>query len=231
MIGGEENPSPLHLTSGYLQEFSRRLCTATTHSRSGWTARGRQCDRDRCDRSDSVCVLHTRRDRYADPRRESGRRRSLASKMPRSFLVKKHFNSSKKPNYSELDTHTGNKTKSNATVLLLRLRSLRGSNEEGWDCFSGFKEWVNSFLVLFFSFSYKEGVLRNMSMLPIMNPKSLLIHLNSSYLEWIWSFPVLYLLMVESKLSYRSFRKFHCFIVSGCIDSEAACCLEKTLQL
>ncbi|KAK2522231.1 Snai2 [Columba guinea] len=26
--------------------------------------------------------------------------------MPRSFLVKKHFNSSKKPNYSELDTHT-----------------------------------------------------------------------------------------------------------------------------
>lgn len=27
--------------------------------------------------------------------------------MPRSFLVKKHFNASKKPNYSELDTHTG----------------------------------------------------------------------------------------------------------------------------
>ncbi|KAL6038261.1 hypothetical protein STEG23_034934 [Scotinomys teguina] len=26
--------------------------------------------------------------------------------MPRSFLVKKHFNASKKPNYSELDTHT-----------------------------------------------------------------------------------------------------------------------------
>ncbi|CAI9559535.1 unnamed protein product [Staurois parvus] len=26
--------------------------------------------------------------------------------MPRSFLVKKHFNSSKKPNYGELDNHT-----------------------------------------------------------------------------------------------------------------------------
>lgn len=30
-----------------------------------------------------------------------------AARMPRSFLVKKHFNASKKPNYSELDTHTG----------------------------------------------------------------------------------------------------------------------------
>lgn len=30
-----------------------------------------------------------------------------AGTMPRSFLVKKHFNASKKPNYSELDTHTG----------------------------------------------------------------------------------------------------------------------------
>ena len=27
--------------------------------------------------------------------------------MPRSFLVKKHFNASKKPNYSELDTPPG----------------------------------------------------------------------------------------------------------------------------
>jgi len=51
--------------------------------------------------------------------------------MPRSFLVKKHFNASKKPNYSELDTHTGNEAISNAAALLLRLRSSRGSNEEG----------------------------------------------------------------------------------------------------
>lgn len=28
--------------------------------------------------------------------------------MPRSFLVKKHFSTSKKPNYGELDTQTGN---------------------------------------------------------------------------------------------------------------------------
>ncbi|XP_058393283.1 zinc finger protein SNAI2 [Diceros bicornis minor] len=40
-------------------------------------------------------------DRY--PRRAPAR---PAGKMPRSFLVKKHFNASKKPNYSELDTHT-----------------------------------------------------------------------------------------------------------------------------
>lgn len=31
----------------------------------------------------------------------------LLSKMPRSFLVKKHINSTKKPNYSELESPTG----------------------------------------------------------------------------------------------------------------------------
>lgn len=178
-----------------------------------------------------VCVCCTPAgDRYADPRGEPGRRAKPASKMPRSFLVKKHFNSSKKPNYSELDTHTGTKTKSNATALLLRLRSLRGSNEEGWDCFSGLREWLSSWLALF-SFAYKEGVLRNMSVLPRMNHKSLLIHLNSSYLERIWSFPVPYLLVVELKLLYKSFGKFHCFIGSGCIGLGTACCLEETLEL
>jgi len=29
--------------------------------------------------------------------------------MPRSFLVKKHFNAAKKPNYSELESPTGNR--------------------------------------------------------------------------------------------------------------------------
>lgn len=29
--------------------------------------------------------------------------------MPRSFLVKKHFNAAKKPNYSELEGPTGNR--------------------------------------------------------------------------------------------------------------------------
>lgn len=55
MIGGAENPSPLHLTCGYLRHFSRRLCSATTQ-RSAWS---RQCDRDRCARSDSVRVCCT----------------------------------------------------------------------------------------------------------------------------------------------------------------------------
>lgn len=64
-----------------------------------------------------------------------------------------------------------------------------------------------------------------------MNHESLLMHLNASYLERIGSFPVLYLLVVELKLLFKPFRKFHCFIVSGCTDLEAACRLEGTLQL
>lgn len=43
------------------------------------------------------------------------------SKMPRSFLVKKHFNSAKKPNYSELDCPAG---KQNPAELQHRLSEL-----------------------------------------------------------------------------------------------------------
>lgn len=147
------------------------------HDRSGWTAPGRQRDRDRCARSDRVCVgLLQRQPGTLTPihlptHQESlGKGQNPPSKMPRSFLVKKHFNSSKKPNYSELDTHTGSKMKLCATALLLRLRSLRGSSEEGWDCFLGSGEWVSSLLALF-PFAYKEGALRNVSALPRMNSR------------------------------------------------------------
>lgn len=178
-----------------------------------------------------MCLRCATRHRCTRPQGhgESARSTSPASKMPRSFLVKKHFNSSKKPNYSELDTHTGNRTKSGATASLLRLRSLRGRTEEGWDCSAGWRGRVRSLLALF-SPAYKEGVLRNI-VLTRMNHENLLTHLNPSYLERTWSFPVLYLLVVELKLLFKSFRKFHCFIVSGCTDLEAACRLEGTLQL
>lgn len=41
--------------------------------------------------------------------------------MPRSFLVKKHFNASKKPNYSELDTHTGKEEKKGRETITIAI--------------------------------------------------------------------------------------------------------------
>lgn len=82
-----------------------------------------------------------------------------------------------------------------------------------------------------FSPAYKEGVLRNMSALTRMNHESLLIHLNASYLERIWSFPVTVSVSGGVETLFKSFRKFQCFIVSGCTDLEAAWRLEGTLQL
>lgn len=43
----------------------------------------------------------------AERRRFRSGRWRRASTMPRSFLVKKHFSASKKPNYSELESQTG----------------------------------------------------------------------------------------------------------------------------
>ena len=47
----------------------------------------------------------------------------LFSKMPRSFLVKKHINSAKKPNYSELESPAGKETQSfkSCTFILAKL--------------------------------------------------------------------------------------------------------------
>lgn len=96
-----------------------RHCHCT--SGSGWAARGRrrrrereqereeEQERDRCALSDTASAVPPHPGPPARQDRQAARSTNPASKMPRSFLVKKHFNSSKKPNYSELDTHTGNK--------------------------------------------------------------------------------------------------------------------------
>lgn len=146
--------------------------------------------------------------------------------MPRSFLVKKHFNSSKKPNYSELDTHTGNKTGSDAAASLLRWRSLRGSNEEGWDGRSGWRERGSSRLALF-PFAYKEGVLRN-TVSAAQNESLTFAHplelkLLREDLEFSCSVPA----RGELQLLHKSFRKFQCFIVSGCTDQTQRAALKR----
>lgn len=72
--------------------------------------RGGDVLEDQCPCSDSSLFCCSKvGNRYSSARGNPGRgKQSLRFKMPRSFLVKKHFNASKKPNYSELDTHTGN---------------------------------------------------------------------------------------------------------------------------
>lgn len=138
------------------------------HNRSGWTARGWRRDRDRCARSDRVCAAHQPGTVTPTHEESLGEGETLhpkchAPSWSRSISI--HPRSRITANWTLIQV-TG--TKSNATALLLWSRSLRGSEEEGWDCCSGVREWVCSRLPLF-SFAYKEGVLRNMSMLPGMN--------------------------------------------------------------
>lgn len=86
--------------------------------------RGGDVLEDQCPCSDSSLFCCSKvGNRYSSARGNPGRgKQSLCFKMPRSFLVKKHFNASKKPNYSELDTHTGNARGKSARKLEVGLQ-------------------------------------------------------------------------------------------------------------
>lgn len=222
VIGGAENPSPLHLTCGYLRHFSRRLCSATTQ-RSAWS---RQCDRDRCARSDSVRVCCTAAPIRKETLQEGESLRSKCHAPSWSRNISIHPRSQTTANWTLIQVTEGDLRpprcfRGRVCGLEVERRGGIAPRAVGGGHFPASS---------FFPLAYNERVLTNMSALLGMNHEvcsSTWTQLLKEDLEFSCSTSA----GNGVETSAQILQEVYCCTVSGCIDLGAARCLEETLKL